>query len=183
MGSCIPLIGLYTPEYIRLAAGCELIYSINCPICSLFFFYCSWLYWTHYGARAIYKGATDGSSSSVLHGNLHNPYAITLDHSSDRLFWSEQTTIKSSLTDGSNLMTLMTLHSVYGLSVFEGILYVAKWNPSEARAVFVNSTDMTRTLTTAIRSPIKIEVVSLFKQPLGKYVTSLPAPILPFLPA
>ena len=68
-------------------------------------------------------------------------------------------------------MTLMTLHSVYGLSVFEGILYLAKWNPSEVRAVFVNSTDMTRTLTTAIYLPMKIEVVSLFKQPLGKYVT------------
>ena len=155
------------------AAGCELIYSINCPTVKFVacFFYCSWLYWTHYESNAIYKGATDGSSSSVLHGNLYNPYAITLDHSSDRLFWSEQSTIKSSLTDGSNLMTLMTLHSVYGLSVFEGILYVAKWNPSEARAVFVNSTDMTRTLTTAIELPNKIEVVSLFKQPLGKYVT------------
>ena len=141
----------------------------------IFFLHFSWLYWTDREDNTITKGKTDGSTSTILHNtDINNPNGITLDLSSQRLFWanSGNQRIETSFTDGSNRMILIASTQAWGLSIFGGILYWAQWNPQRVKVASVNSTNtnITASLTSSLL-PTGTAVISKHKQPLtGRHI-------------
>ena len=105
---------------------------------------------------------------------LGYPDGITLDLSSQRLFWADRGNqrIETSFTDGSNRMILIASTRAWGLSIFRGILYWAQWSPQRVKVASVNSTntDITSSLTSSLL-PTGTAVVSKHKQPLtGRHI-------------
>ena len=127
----------------------------------------------------------DGTSRSVLHNdNLVDPIGLTIDYSSQTLYWIDARTlgprIESSSVDGSNRRTVTTLDDIlpWGMVFYNGNLY---WTDrtNGSRTIYTASTSFPspRNLLefTFNHAPHGIQVVSSSRQSQGKQnLNSLP---------
>ena len=95
-----------------------------------FLFISRWLYWTDDSIvnPKIERASMDGTSRSVLHNNnLVAPIGLTIDYSSQTLYWIDtaRRRIESSSVDGSNRRTVTTLGNIrpWGMVFYNGNLY------------------------------------------------------------
>ena len=69
----------------------------------------------------------DGSSRTALHTtNLHTPYALAIDYTTQTLYWADYALnkLESSNTDGSNRRLLNSnLRDPYAMTFFDGKLF------------------------------------------------------------
>ncbi|XP_022803617.1 sushi, von Willebrand factor type A, EGF and pentraxin domain-containing protein 1-like isoform X3 [Stylophora pistillata] len=93
------------------------------------------MYWTDWGAAPkVEKAAMDGSvRRSIVTGNLAWPNGLTLDQTTNRLYWADAKldTIEMSDLDGGNRQIVLSssagIHP-YGLTIYQDILYWTDWN-------------------------------------------------------
>ena len=112
----------------------------------------------------------DGTSRSVLHNNdLIDPVGLTIDYSSQTLYWIEGRRvgprIDSSSVDGSNRRTVTTLDDIlpWGMVFYTGNLY---WGDR------TNGSRTIYTASTSFPSPRNLLNFRLTNQPLGMQVVS-----------
>ena len=93
------------------------------------------MYWTDWGSNPkIEKAAMDGSSRrSVVTGNLGWPNGLTIDRSTNRLYWADAKLDKIEVSDltGANRQLLVSsavdIHP-FGLTLYQRMLYWTDWN-------------------------------------------------------
>ena len=93
------------------------------------------MYWTDWGSNPkIEKAAMDGSSRrTVVTGNLGWPNGLTIDPSSNRLYWADAKLDKIEVSDltGANRQLVVSsagdIHP-FGLTLYQGMLYWTDWN-------------------------------------------------------
>ena len=93
------------------------------------------MYWTDWGSNPkIEKAAMDGSSRrSVITGNLGWPNGLTIDRSTNRLYWADAKLDKIEVSDltGANRQLLVSsavdIHP-FGLTLYQRMLYWTDWN-------------------------------------------------------
>ena len=93
------------------------------------------MYWTDRGSNPkIEQAAMDGSSRrSVVTGNLSWPNGLTIDQSTNLLYWADAklNTIEVSDLNGGNRRVVLSsaadIHP-FGLTVYQGMLYWTDWN-------------------------------------------------------
>ena len=120
----------------------------------------------------------DGTSRSVLHNDdLIDPIGLTIDYSSQTLYWIDARSvgprIESSSVDGSNRRTVTTLNDLipWGIVFYNGNLY---WGDrtNGSRTVYIASTSFPspRNLLNFrfTNQPLGIQVVSSSRQLQGK---------------
>ena len=93
------------------------------------------LYWTDWGATPkIEQAGMDGSARrAIVTGNLGWPNGLTIDQTTNRLFWADAKLDKIEVSDlnGENrkliLSSVADIH-LYGLAVYRTMLYWTDWN-------------------------------------------------------
>ena len=93
------------------------------------------MYWTDWGSNPkIEQAAMDGSSRrSVITGNLGWPNGLTIDRSTNRLYWADAKLDKIEVSDltGANRRLIVSsaadIHP-FGLTLYQGMLYWTDWN-------------------------------------------------------
>ena len=132
------------------------------------------MYWTDWGiVPKIERASMDGTSRMVLHtGNLSQPYSLTMDYTTQTLYWADYDLqkIESSNADGSN----RTLHATMGISMpfaltfFNGSLYWADWSIDGIVSAPVSAPENLTTLLSGLSyDPYDIHVLSEDRQPEG----------------
>jgi len=131
-----------------------------------------WMYWTDWGTIAkIEKASMDGRNRSVIHNtSLVRPYGLTLDYSTQVLYWADASLdkIESSNVDGSNRRVLVDIvYDPFGITLFEDTLYfsdlvggIFSTNKSGGQAVKLLHV-------TICDDPFGIQVVTEERQPQG----------------
>ena len=109
-----------------------------------------------------------GTSRSVLHNNnLVDPIGLTIDYSSQTLYWIDGRTfrIERSSVDGSNRRTVTTLGNIlpWGMVFYNGNLY---WGDR------TNGSRTIYTASTSFPSPRNLLDFRFSNQPLGIQVVS-----------
>ena len=95
----------------------------------------STMYWTDWGSNPkIEQAAMDGSSRrTVITGNLGWPNGLTIDRSTNRLYWADAKLDKIEVSDltGANRRLIVSstadIHP-FGLTLYQGMLYWTDWN-------------------------------------------------------
>ncbi|KAK2557468.1 Low-density lipoprotein receptor-related protein 6, partial [Acropora cervicornis] len=93
------------------------------------------MYWTDWGSNPkIERAAMDGSSRrSVITGNLGWPNGLTIDRSTNRLYWADAKLDKIEVSDLTGANRRLVMSSVadihpFGLTLYQGMLYWTDWN-------------------------------------------------------
>ena len=93
------------------------------------------MYWTDWGSNPkIEQAAMDGSSRrSIVTGNLAWPNGLTIEQSTNRLYWADAKldTIEVSDLNGGNRRVVLSSAAdfhPFGLTVYQGMLYWTDWN-------------------------------------------------------
>ena len=116
----------------------------------------------------------DGAAKTILHAqNLSSPYCLTLDYSSQTLYWADYALnkIERSSTDGSNrqLVTTSLVNDVYSITFFNDMLY---WTDLSDDRIFttsvVNSSNSSFYHTNVFGDIYGIKAVAREQQPQGK---------------
>lgn len=115
----------------------------------------------------------DGTNKTILHDtSLSAPYCLTLDYSSQTLYWADYSLskIERSNSDGSNreLVTTSLVNDIYTITFFNGMLY---WTDLSDDQIFTTSTNSSSTSSyfySGILGDIYgIKVVARDRQPQG----------------
>ena len=93
------------------------------------------MYWTNWGSKPkIEQAAMDGSSRrSVITGNLGWPNGLTIDRSTNLLYWADAKLDKIEVSDltGANRRLVVSsaadIHP-FGLTLYQDMLYWTDWN-------------------------------------------------------
>ena len=134
-----------------------------------------WLYWTDWGEVAkIERISMDGSNSSrqtLLSTDLVWPNGLTLDYSTQTLYWADASLnkIESSQVDGSNriLLTTYSILHPFALTYYNRHLYWSDWESDQISTTKVSSPDNTSILVSSLHTePMGLEVVATSRQPL-----------------
>ncbi len=107
----------------------------------------------------------DGTSRTVLHSTgLTLPYGITLDYSSQTLFWIDYTldNLEASNVDGTNrrILTRVNVVCPYGLTFFNKKLY---WGDLCNHVIYSTSIDSPNSVSTVVfvgNDPYRLRVIS-----------------------
>jgi len=131
------------------------------------------MYWTDWGTVAkIERASMDGTSRTVLHStNLVWPNALTLDYSSQTLYWMDASLdkLESSSVNGFNRRLLSTnsrIQHPFGITIYQSVLYWSDWQSNSILSARVTSPGTVSTvLSGLLLDPMGIHVVSLDRQP------------------
>ena len=95
----------------------------------------STMYWTDWGSNPkIEQAAMDGSSRrSVITGNLGWPNGLTIDRSTNCLYWADAKLDRIEVSDlmGANRRLIVSSAAdifPFGLTLYQGMLYWTDWN-------------------------------------------------------
>ena len=93
------------------------------------------MYWTDWGSiPKIEKADMDGTSRrSIVTGNLGWPNGLTIDQTTNLLYWADAKLDKievSDLNGGNRRLILSSAADIhpFGLTVYQGMLYWTDWN-------------------------------------------------------
>lgn len=117
----------------------------------------------------------DGTEKTILHNTmLAAPYCLTLDYSSQTLYWADYSLnkIERSSTNGSNreLVTTSLVNDVYAITFFNGMLYWTDLSHDQFFTSSVNSSSNSRHLLASVFGDIYgLKAVSREQQPLGNH--------------
>ena len=133
------------------------------------------MYWTDWGTVAkIERASMDGTSRTVLHStNLVWPNALTLDYSSQTLYWMDASLdkLESSSVNGFNRRLLSRnsrIQHPFGITIYQSVLYWTDWQSNSILSARVTSPGTVSTvLSGLLLDPMGIHVVSLDRQPTG----------------
>ena len=122
------------------------------------------MYWTDWGASPkIEQSHMDGSARRVIvTGNLACPNGLTIDQTTNRLFWADVKLdkIEASNINGGNRQLIVSsaanIHP-YGLAVYQNMLYWTDWN-NKSISRFNLSSGSQDTIVTGLRKPMDIHV-------------------------
>lgn len=105
----------------------------------------------------------EGSSRTALHStNLQTPYALTIDYTTQTLYWADYTLnkLESSNTDGSNRRLLTTnIRDPYAMTFFDGRLYWSDWSYNGIYSTLTSSPSRVTSLLYLGVDPYGIQVV------------------------
>ena len=92
------------------------------------------MYWTDWGSTPkIENAAMDGSSRrTIVTGNLAWPNGLTIDQTTNLLYWADAKLDKIEVSDlnGGNRRLIMSSSAdifPFGLTVYQGVLYWTDW--------------------------------------------------------
>ena len=135
------------------------------------------MYWTDWGDVAkIERMSMDGTMRQVLHDtNLIWPNGITIDYTSQTLFWIDANLdkIESSYVNGSNriLVSSFILHP-FSIAFYKDVLYWSDWYFKQIIYASLSSVENVTGLTPSLRlKPMGVQVVAIDSQPISKYST------------
>ena len=122
------------------------------------------LYWTDWGSSPkIEQAAMDGSSRrSVVRGSLGWPNGLTIDQSTNRLYWADAKLDKiefSDLNGGNRQLVLSSAANIhpFGLTFYQGMLYWTYWiSRSIARLDLRNGNR--KVIITGLKKPMDIHL-------------------------
>ena len=100
----------------------------------VFYVHVSLMYWTDWGTiPKIERAAMDGSARrSVVKGNLAWPNGLTIDQTTNLLYWADAKLDKIEVSDlnGGNRRVILSsaadIHP-FGITVYQGMLYWTDW--------------------------------------------------------
>ena len=130
------------------------------------------MYWTDYGAVGkIERASMDGTSRTVLHNtDLSAPYGLTLDYTTQTLYWIDYTLnkLESSNADGTNriFLTRVNVQCPWGITFFDQKLYWSDHCQNVIYTTFVSSTNSVSTLVSTGNTPYRLHVISKERQPI-----------------
>lgn len=144
--------------------------------CSIFLFISSrFIYWSSQTPGRIERGSLIGGSREVLHStDLACVLSLSLDLASDRLVWNDFCLLKieMSFTNGSHRTTLLSPINAYGMALFRGVLYWTERSDQNlihaVKSLRIGSRGNITTVANFSIEPVKIRVVDMSTQPLGK---------------
>ena len=135
------------------------------------------MYWTDWGnSPKIERASMDGSSRSVIvNTELGWPNGLTLDYSTQTLYWADAQLdkLEKSNVDGSMRTRLITPTNVvlhpFGITFYRNSLYWSDW---EANAIFTAPASSTLMDTTSFYGglrfdPMQLHIVDERRQPFG----------------
>ena len=133
-----------------------------------------WMYWADHGAeKKIEKASMDGRMRTVLHDTDLPSYfvGLTLDYTTQTLFWTNGQEIYSSNVNGLGQKRLTTeLPNIfgygYGITVFKDVLYLE--GSSEIHSVNKSSEQILATTSFSSRCSHGIQIISEQRQLHGK---------------
>ena len=104
----------------------------------------------------------DGSlRRSVVTGNLSWPNGLTIDQTTNLLYWADAKldTIEASDLNGENRRVIMSSRSVhpFGLTVYQNMLYWTDWNQKSISRFNLTSGN-TETIINGLQKPMGIHV-------------------------
>ena len=136
-----------------------------------------WIYWTDWGEKPrIEKSGLDGSNRAlVIATNIDWPNDLTIDHSENRLYWTDAKLylISSCDFDGQNrrqvLLDEVVVNHPFGIDVFGDMVYWSEWNTvSVYQANKHNGSSVKKIYGSPTSSPMGLRVYHPNKQPNGE---------------
>ena len=126
------------------------------------------MYWTDWGANPkIEQAWMDGSARrAIVTGNLGWPNGLTIDQTSNRLFWADAILdkIEVSNLDGGNRKLILSSEAnihPYGLAVHQNMLYWTDWI-AKSISRFNLSSGNQDVIVTGLQQPMDIHVFDPF---------------------
>ena len=128
------------------------------------------MYWTDWGANPkIEQAGMDGSArQAIVTGNLGWPNGLTIDQTTNRLFWADAYLDKIEMSDltGGNRQLIMSsvgynIHP-YGLTVHQNVLYWTDWL-NKSISSFNLSSGIKDIILTGLQKPMDIHVIDTSK--------------------
>ena len=123
------------------------------------------MYWTDWGANPkIEQAGMDGSARRVIvTKNLVWPNGLTIDQTTNRLFWADAKLDKievSDLNGGNRQLILSSAADIhpYGLAIYQNVLYWTDWG-HESISRFNLSSGRRDMILTGLQKPMDIHVL------------------------
>ena len=136
------------------------------------------MYWTDWGSDPkIEKAAMDGSSrQSIVNGNLSWPNGLTIDKTTNLLYWADAKLDKievSDLNGGNRRLILSSSADVhpFGLTLYQGMLYWTDWNTKSISRFNLSNGDQ-ETMITGLHQPMDIHLFDGSATDSGANLTS-----------
>lgn len=133
---------------------------------------CRYIFWVDWGTTMIERASMDGSDRRVIaSGGLHSPVSLTLDYSSQTLYWIDgDGTLEKSYIDGSGRTLLLSadsiLYNTFGMAFYSNRLY---WTERKEEIVYsapINDLSSYSVLITSLTyEPYQLQVVHPLAQP------------------
>ena len=130
------------------------------------------IFWVDWGTDIIERASMDGSDRKVIvSSSLLSPVSLTLDYSSQTLYWIDRDgTLESSLTDGTGRTLLLSANTVLfntlGMAYYSNRLF---WTERKKDAVYSSPVNDLHSYSLLISSlsyePYQLQVVHPFSQP------------------
>ena len=124
----------------------------------------SMMYWTDWGASPkIEQAEMDGSARrAIVAGNLAWPNGLTIDQTTNRLFWADAKLDKieaSDLTGGNRQLILSSGNNIhpFGLVAYKNVLYWTDWNNKSVSSFNLTSGNQD-VIVTGLQLPTDIHV-------------------------
>ena len=122
------------------------------------------MYWTDWGAiPKIERAGMDGSErQAIVTGNLVWPNGLTIDQTTNRLYWADAKLDKieaSDLTGGNRQLILSSANNIhpFGLAVYKNMLYWTDWNITSVSSFNLTSRNQD-VIVTDLQRPADIHV-------------------------
>lgn len=140
-----------------------------------------YVYWSDWGTDPkIERAGLDGSHREAIIRDPHVawPNGITIDHSTDRLYWCDGrlNTISASRLDGSHVEVILfspnVLRLPYSISVFEDRLYWTDWSQLALYSANKFTGDDVHNVSAGhlLESPKVVHVFHQYRQPEGENI-------------
>ncbi|XP_032801941.2 low-density lipoprotein receptor-related protein 2 [Petromyzon marinus] len=130
-----------------------------------------YLYWTDWGNTPyIARVGMDGKNKSVvISTKLEWPNGLTIDYTTDRIFWSDAhlNYIEYANLDGSHRHTTLagSLPHVFALTVFEDTIFWTDWNTRSIESAHKYTGEGRTMLANTTHRPFDIHVYHPYRQP------------------
>lgn len=152
-------------NFALLRAPCVLtLFRVQSQNVSVFFDAFSTMYWTDWGASPkIEQAEMDGSARrAIVTRNLVWPNGLTIDQTTNRLFWADAKLDKietSDLTGGNRQLILSSGNNIhpFGLVVYNNMLYWTDWNKTSVSRFNLTSGNQD-VIITGLQMPMDIHV-------------------------
>ena len=135
------------------------------------------MYWTDWGSNPkIEQAAMDGSfRRSVITENLGWPNGLTIDRSTNRLYWADARLDKIEVSDltGANRRLIVSsaadIHP-FGLTLYQGMLYWTDWNNQSISRLDLSNGNKEMVFT-GLKKPMDIHLYDSFVTISGIHCT------------
>nr|XP_032807603.1 low-density lipoprotein receptor-related protein 2-like isoform X3 [Petromyzon marinus] len=170
--NCVSVAELDGRFRTRLIAGCvDATHCLESPRALTLHPRFGLLFWTDWGHRAyVGRAGMDGARPQALvSSKLEWPNALTLDYTTDRLYWADAHLgcIESVDLDGSNRRVVLSgaLPHVFALSLFEDWLYWTDWNTRSVERAHKHTGAGRVRLANTTHRPFDVRVLHPYRQP------------------